>query len=106
MSRVTINHRSRPKGDPIEVVGLGLFENGYIYEVDGLDEDRVFGTPDDSLPVKTETTDRDDRIAKLAKNNTHEQLDVLAEEYKVTFDPNMTKEQKAAALVDSQEGDD
>lgn len=112
MPKLTINLPNRPKDDLVEIVGLGVFKNGHTYDVDNIEKDIVHGSADSGTsqdpPVKDETQARDDRVKKLANDNTHEQLDVLAEEYKVTFEDGLTKEQKADALVDSlnQEGDD
>lgn len=55
MGKLTMNLPNRPKGDAIEVPGLGLFFNGDVYEIDG--PDIVFGEP--LAPVKKVSPGRD-----------------------------------------------
>ena len=106
MAILTINLPNRPKDDPTEIVGLGLFANGYNYEVgDLIPEDVVHGEELDSAPVKPEDTVPVSPELKALMKLTHAELDAQAEESKVTFDENMTKREKAEALLGSPAAD-
>lgn len=97
---LTINLPNRPKDDPIEVVGLGLFANGYNYELDGDEPDQVHGDPLDAPPVKPESTNALSPAYYELMELSHTDLDELAEESKVTFGSKMTKHEKALALAE------
>ena len=107
---VSINLPYRPEGDPIELVGIGLFPNGGVYEVDIDGEDIIVGEPLSGSPVKVEDTVQLSEAVKFLMELTDEELDALAEDNKVTFGDDMTKQDKATALessgVELQEGDD
>lgn len=44
MGTITINLPARPKGELIELLGIGVFENGEAHEVEGVD-DMLVGLP-------------------------------------------------------------
>ena len=86
----------------VEIVGLGLFPNGYVYDVDAEGEDRVYGDVLDDLPVKRGDTDSLSPEVQTLMELTHEQLDQLADESnKVTFGSGMKKIDKAKALAEA-----
>jgi hypothetical protein len=45
VAKLTVNTSLREKGELIEVPPFALFENGYVYQLDDLDEDACFGDP-------------------------------------------------------------
>lgn len=107
---VSINLKYRPKGDPIEIIGLGLFPNGGVYEVDGLGDDIIVGAPLNEPPVKVEDAIPLSAAVTALLELREEELDEIADANKVTFGDDMTKLDKARALESSgvtlKEGDD
>lgn len=98
---ITINLPNRPKDDPIEIIGLGVFPNGYNYELDREGEDQVHGKPLDAPPVKLQSTDALPPAYYDLVKVSHSELDELAEGNKVTFGSRMTINEKAQALAEA-----
>lgn len=105
---LTVNLANRPQDEEVEVVGFGIFPNGHTYELGQEGDDVVVGKELDSSepPVKESEMVAQSEDLKSLLRKTHAELDELAEQYKVTFDEGMTKEEKAKALLGSTEGDD
>jgi hypothetical protein len=45
MAKLVVNRPGKPQGEPIHIMGLGLFPNGAEYDLEFLPEDIVIGVP-------------------------------------------------------------
>jgi hypothetical protein len=112
MAKVTVKTAGRPKGAPVEVVGLGLFKNGETAEVDDARWNRFKKAhPDvegDELTIDTTN------VREQAKQREEERLDNMdkseliqtAEHSGADFNPRDNKDDIRQAIVTATEEDE